>query len=64
MAKGGKSVRKPPIRRKAPAERKRVPARLDIQEEIAVLRRELAETLDRQKQRQRFSRSSATGPAN
>jgi two-component system NtrC family sensor kinase len=48
MAKGGKSVRKPPIRGKAPAARKRVPARLDIQEEIAVLRRELAEALDRQ----------------
>jgi two-component system, NtrC family, sensor kinase len=47
MAKGGKSVRKPPIRRKALAARKRVPARL-IQEEIAVLRRELAEALDRE----------------
>jgi hypothetical protein len=48
MAKGGKSVRKPPIRHKAPAARKCVLARFDIQEENAVLRRELAAALERQ----------------
>src|SRR5271156_5577601 len=48
MTKGGKSVRRPPVGRKAPPPRKRVPAGFDIQKENAVLRRELAAALDRQ----------------
>jgi hypothetical protein len=48
MTKGGKSVRKPPIGRKAPAARKHAPADVDLQKENAVLRCELAEALDRQ----------------
>jgi two-component system, NtrC family, sensor kinase len=48
MATGGKSVRKRPIARKAPAARKGVSGRFDIQKENAVLRRELAAALDRQ----------------
>src|SRR5437879_11300226 len=48
MTKGGKSVSKPPIGRKAAAARKRAPADVDFQKENAVLRGELAEALDRQ----------------
>jgi hypothetical protein len=48
MAKRGKSVRRRPIGRKVPAARKRASADVDIHKENAVLRRELAEALDRQ----------------
>jgi hypothetical protein len=47
MAKRGRTVRQP-LGRKAPAARKRAPADVDLKKEIAVLRRELNEALERQ----------------
>src|SRR5258706_13153868 len=48
MAKRGQAVRRPPTRRKVPTEGKRAPAQVDLKKEIATLRRELAEALERQ----------------
>ena len=48
MAKRKKSVRKPPTARKAPTKAKPAPANIDLKKEIATLRRELAEALERQ----------------
>ena len=48
MAKRGQAVRRPPTRRKVPTEGKRAPAEVDLKKEIATLRRELAEALERQ----------------
>ena len=48
MVKRGKSVRKLPAARKAPARRQRAPADVDLKKENAALRRELAEALERQ----------------
>src|SRR6266404_4225004 len=48
MAKRKKSVRRLPSARKTPARRKRAPADVDLKKEIATLRRELAEALERQ----------------
>jgi hypothetical protein len=47
MAKRGRTVREP-LGRKVPAARKRAPADVDLKKEIAVLRRELNEALERQ----------------
>jgi GAF domain-containing protein len=48
MAKRGKSVRRLPAAAKTPARRKRAPADVDLKKQIATLKRELAEALDRQ----------------
>jgi GAF domain-containing protein len=48
MAKRKKSVRKPPTARKAPTKAKPADADADLKKEIATLRRELAEALERQ----------------
>src|SRR5258708_21034310 len=48
MAKRGQAVRRPPTGRKAPTKGKRAPAEVDLKKEIATLRRELAEALERQ----------------
>ena len=48
MAKRGQAVHRPPTRRKVPTEGKRAPAEVDLKKEIATLRRELAEALERQ----------------
>ena len=48
MAKRGKSVRRHPAARKTPRTRKRGPADIDPGKQIAALRRELAEALERQ----------------
>jgi two-component system, NtrC family, sensor kinase len=48
MAKRGQAVRRPPTGRKVPTKGKRAPAEVDLKKEIATLRRELAEALERQ----------------
>jgi GAF domain-containing protein len=48
MVKRGKSVRRLPAARKTSARLKRAPADVDLKKEIATLRRELAEALERQ----------------
>jgi GAF domain-containing protein len=48
MAKRGKSVRRLPAAPKTPATRKRAPADVEFQKEIATLRRQLAEALNQQ----------------
>ena len=48
MAKRGKSVRRLPAARKTPTRRKPTSADADLKKEIATLRRELAEALERQ----------------
>src|SRR5258707_10882686 len=48
MAKRGQAVRRPPTGRKVPTKGKRAPADVDLKKEIATLRRELAEALERQ----------------
>src|SRR6266446_8803386 len=48
MPKRGQAVRRPPTGRKVPTKGKRAPAEVDLKKEIATLRRELAEALDRQ----------------
>ena len=48
MAKRGKSVRRLPAARKTPTKRKRAPADVDLKKQIATLKRELAEALERQ----------------
>jgi PAS domain S-box-containing protein len=48
MAKRGQAVRRSPTRSKAPTKRQRVPADVDLKREIATLRLELAEALERQ----------------
>jgi GAF domain-containing protein len=48
MAKRGQTVRRPPTGRKMPTKRKRAPADLDLRKQIAILKRELAEALERQ----------------
>src|SRR6266516_6781180 len=48
MAKRGQAARRPPMRRKVPTKPKRAPADVDLKKEIATLRRELAEALERQ----------------
>ena len=48
MAKRGQAVRRPPTGRKVPTKGKRAPAKVDLKKEIATLRRELAEALERQ----------------
>src|ERR1700681_578599 len=48
MAKRGQAVRRSPTRSKAPTKRQRVPADVDLKKEIATLRLELAEALERQ----------------
>jgi two-component system NtrC family sensor kinase len=48
MVKRGKSVRRLPAARKTPTRRKRAPADVDLKKQIATLRRELAEALERQ----------------
>src|ERR1700681_3947419 len=48
MAKRGQAVRRSPTRSKAPTKRQRVTAGVDLKKEIATLRRELAEALERQ----------------
>src|SRR6476660_4186817 len=48
MAKRGQAVRRPPTRRKVPTEGKRAPAEVDLKKEIATLKRELAQALERQ----------------
>ena len=48
MAKRGKAARRPPTGRKVPTRGKRAPADVDLKKEIATLRRELAEALERQ----------------
>src|SRR6266446_10668467 len=47
MAKRGQAVRRPPTGRKVPTKGKRAPAEVDLKKEIATLRRELAEALER-----------------
>jgi hypothetical protein len=48
MAKRGQAVRRSPTRSKARPKRQRVPADVDLKKEIATLRIELAEALERQ----------------
>src|SRR5258708_3144754 len=48
MAKRGQAVRRPPTGRKVLTKGKRAPAEVDLKKEIATLRRELAEALERQ----------------
>src|SRR5260370_25279178 len=48
MAKGGQAVRRPPRGRKMPTKRKRAPADVDLRKQIATLKRELTEALERQ----------------
>ncbi len=48
MAKRGKSVRRLPVTRKTPKRRKHAPADVDLKKQIATLRLELAEALERQ----------------
>src|SRR3984893_5283757 len=48
MAKRGQAVRRSPTRSKAPTKRQRVTAGVDLKKEIATLRLELAEALERQ----------------
>ncbi len=48
MAKLGQAARRPPTGRKVPTKGKRAPAEVDLKKEIATLRRELAEALERQ----------------
>src|SRR5258706_14290184 len=48
MAKRGQAVRRPPTGCKVPTKGKRAPAEVDLKKEIATLRRELAEALERQ----------------
>jgi GAF domain-containing protein len=48
MAKRGQAVRRSPTRSKAPTKRQRVPADADLKKQIATLKRELAEALERQ----------------
>ena len=48
MAKRGKPARRLPAARKTPTRRKRAPPDADLKKEIATLRRELAEALERQ----------------
>src|SRR5258708_3191766 len=48
MAKRGQAVRRSPTRSKVPTKAKRAPADVDLKKEIAALRRELAEALERQ----------------
>jgi GAF domain-containing protein len=48
MAKRRQAVRRSPTRRKAPTKRQRVPADVDLKKEIATLRLELTEALERQ----------------
>src|SRR6476660_10343178 len=48
MAKRGQAVRRSPTRSKVPTKAKRAPADVDLKKEIAALRLELAEALERQ----------------
>jgi two-component system, NtrC family, sensor kinase len=48
MAKRGQAARRPPMRRKVPTKPKRAPADVDLKKQIATLRLELAEALERQ----------------
>ena len=48
MAKRGQAVRRSPTRSKVPTKPKGAPADADLKKEIATLRRELAEALERQ----------------
>ncbi len=48
MVKRGQAVRRSPTRSKAPTKAKRAPADIDLKTEVATLRRELAEALERQ----------------
>src|SRR5713101_6852690 len=48
MAKRGQAVRRSPTRSKVPTKPKGAPADVDLKKEIATLRRELAEALERQ----------------
>src|SRR5258705_12752143 len=48
MAKLEQAARRPPTGRKVPTKGKRAPAEVDLKKEIATLRRELAEALERQ----------------
>jgi hypothetical protein len=48
MAKRGQAVRRPPTGRKMPTKGKPAPADVDLKKEIATLKRELAEALERQ----------------
>src|SRR5258706_9222980 len=48
MAKRGQAVRRSPTRSKVPTKAKGAPADADLKKEIAALRRELAEALERQ----------------
>ena len=48
MAKRGQAVRRSPTGSKVPTKPKRAPADIDLKKEIATLRRELAEALERQ----------------
>ncbi len=48
MAKRGQAVRRSPTRSKVPTKAKRAPADVDLEKEIAALRLELAEALERQ----------------
>src|SRR5258705_13009548 len=48
MAKRGQAVRRSPTRSKVPTKTKRAPADVDLKKEIAALRLELAEALERQ----------------
>jgi hypothetical protein len=48
MAKRGQAARRPPTGSKAAAKRRRAPADLDLRKQIATLKRELAEALERQ----------------
>src|SRR5216684_6893585 len=48
MAKRRKSVRRPPAALKAPTRRKRTPADIDLKKQIATLKRELSEAIERQ----------------
>jgi two-component system NtrC family sensor kinase len=48
MAKRGQAARRPPMRRKVPTKPKRAPASVDLKKQIATLRLELAEALERQ----------------
>src|SRR5258707_1338505 len=59
MAKRGQAVRRSPTRSKVPTKPKGAPADVDLKKEIATLKRELAEALERQTATSEVSKSLA-----